>query len=155
MVDGRALRLRPCKGTADGRTIRGLTERNFRASFERTIGWDAARHAKQPEHPERYTMIVDREDAVGFYSIREEPDALYLETLQLTAAYRNRGIGTRLMAHIEWVAYAAGKRCIQLRVFKDNPAMRLYARLGFAVVEDQGWCLLMAKDLGRSEDRAR
>ena len=40
-------------------------------------------------------------------------------------------------------------------IFKDNPAKGLYERLGFAVVEDQGWCFLMAKDLGRSEDRAR
>jgi len=151
MADGSALRLRSCKGIGDELLIRDLTEENFRTSFERTIGWDAARHAKQPEHPERYTMIMDEEETIGFFSIRDQPDALYLETIQLRAPHRNRGIGARVMAHIARLASATGKCHIRFRVFKDNPATRLYKRLGFRVIEDQGWCFLMAKDIDPSQ----
>jgi ribosomal protein S18 acetylase RimI-like enzyme len=34
-------------------------------------------------------------------------------------------------------AAAAGK-CVTIHVEKNNPAMRLYRRLGFAAVEDKG-----------------
>jgi len=144
-VDGRTLRLRPFEGPADGRFIRELTEENFRVSLEKTIGWDAAKHEVQPEFPERYTMVTDGENTIGFLSVRDQPDAFYLETIQLLQSYRNKGIGTKLMHYVERVAYSEGKQWLRFRVFKNNPAKHLYERLDYEIAEDQDWCFLMEK----------
>jgi ribosomal protein S18 acetylase RimI-like enzyme len=61
---------------------------------------------------------------------------------------RGQGIGTRLLAAL---LDAAGERytAVSLSVQADNPALRLYRRLGFEVVEDGGTWFTMRKSLGR------
>jgi ribosomal protein S18 acetylase RimI-like enzyme len=51
--------------------------------------------------------------------------------------HRGKGFGTALMLDLLDEAAAAGK-AVSIHVEKSNPAMRLYRRLGFATVEDQG-----------------
>jgi ribosomal protein S18 acetylase RimI-like enzyme len=66
------------------------------------------------------------------------------ETPELAVAvwdgHRGEGIGTRLMAAIEDAARAAGFSQISLSVDADNPARRLYERLGYETltVDDGG-----------------
>ncbi len=92
-------------------------------------------------------MLFSDNDRVGFLSLREQPNCLYLETLQLIQKYRGQGIGTALMRFVQDIGRKKAKAKIQLRVFKDNPAQSLYHRIGFKIVEDQDWCFLMEKDL--------
>ena len=136
-----------CNKERDGRFIRELTRENFYDSLTRTIGWDEKRHREEPKFPERYLMLFCDNNCIGFLSLRDQPNCLYLETLQLIKQYRGRGIGTALMKFIEEVAAGRGKRRIQLRVFKDNHIQFFYYRTGFKLIEDQGWCLLMEKVL--------
>jgi ribosomal protein S18 acetylase RimI-like enzyme len=91
--------------------------------------------------------LFHENNPIGFLSLREQPNCLYLETLQLIRAYRGRGLGTALIKFVENIATRKIKHKIQLRVFQDNPAQSLYHRLGFNVVEDEGWCFLMEKVL--------
>lgn len=61
--------------------------------------------------------------------------------------WRGQGIGTALLAHLLGAAqphYPA----ISLSVARGNPAVRLYQRLGFAVVRADGESLTMVKKLG-------
>ena len=63
--------------------------------------------------------------------------------------YRGQGIGTRLpIALLD----AAGESydAVSLSVQADNPALRLYQRFGFEVVEDGGTWFTMRKRLARS-----
>jgi GNAT superfamily N-acetyltransferase len=66
------------------------------------------------------------------------------ETPELAVAVwdgrRGTGIGTRLMEAIEDAARADGRLCLSLSVDTDNPARRLYERLGYEElsVDDEG-----------------
>jgi ribosomal protein S18 acetylase RimI-like enzyme len=53
------------------------------------------------------------------------------------AEHCGRGLGGALVGDILAEAAAAGK-CVTIHVEKNNPAMRLYRRLGFVAVEDKG-----------------
>lgn len=58
------------------------------------------------------------------------PDALWLVDVALSARVRGGGLGTRLVRALQAEAARAGVP-LRLTVRKDNPARRLYARLGF------------------------
>ncbi len=61
----------------------------------------------------------------------------FLRDIELIAAERNRGIGTAILRALLALAQAEG-RAVELLVLKHNPAQRLYARLGFRIVADDG-----------------
>lgn len=62
---------------------------------------------------------------------------LRIVDIALLEEFRGGGIGTRLLEPLLAEADAAGKR-ISIHVERENPAQRLYARLGFAPVADEG-----------------
>jgi ribosomal protein S18 acetylase RimI-like enzyme len=87
-----------------------------------------------------FYLIVDAmtSDTVGFLSVRDEqdsPNALHVGDIQLESSQRNHGVGTVMFGHIETIARAAGKQELTLNVFRDNPAIALYERLGFRKVD--------------------
>ena len=88
---------------------------------------------------------------VGFLSIevhREETDFLYLDDISVTAAYRNRGIGTALLGIAADYARQLRVPAVLLHVRKDNTAARrLYRRLGYAVLRDEGERELMELEI--------
>lgn len=56
----------------------------------------------------------------------------YLADLGVRQDFRNRGVGTALLAACEAIARAAGEKWLQLGVLADNHgAVRLYERQGF------------------------
>jgi ribosomal protein S18 acetylase RimI-like enzyme len=57
--------------------------------------------------------------------------------IALLPEHRSSGIGTGLMRKLLAEAAGAGKS-VRLHVLKSNPALRLYERLGFAPIDDQG-----------------
>jgi predicted GNAT family acetyltransferase len=62
--------------------------------------------------------------------------------IALVPEFRNAGIGTALLRDLLAEGAAAGKR-VSIHVERFNPALRLYARLGFRQVEDKGVYLLL------------
>lgn len=60
--------------------------------------------------------------------------------------YRGRGLGTRLLNALFSLARER-YNAISLSVTKENPAKRLYERLGFQVVSEEESSLRMKKDL--------
>lgn len=67
-------------------------------------------------------------------------------TVAVMPGWRGQGIGSRLLAAL---LDAAAERydAVSLSVQADNPAVRLYRRLGFEVVEDGGTWYTMRKTL--------
>ena len=64
-------------------------------------------------------------------------DEFRLMDIALLPDWRGRGIGQELLRALMRVAAAQSRR-ITLHVEPNNPAQRLYARLGFELVEDRG-----------------
>jgi ribosomal protein S18 acetylase RimI-like enzyme len=141
-----------CDKERDRQFIQKLTKENFYDYLSKTIGWNENRHREEPKFPERYLILFNENERIGFMSLREQPNCLYLETLQLIQQYRGREIGTALMRFVEDTAIRRAKDRIQLRVFKDSSAQSLYQRIGFEIVEDQNWCFLMEKVLSNIQD---
>ncbi len=86
-------------------------------------------------------ILCDGHPAGRLYVARW-PDEVRIVDIALLPEYRNAGIGTSLLKALQ--AEAAGARkpvCIHVERF--NPALRLYARLGFRRVADHGVYLLL------------
>jgi ribosomal protein S18 acetylase RimI-like enzyme len=69
-------------------------------------------------------------------------DEIRIIDIALLPEFRGRGIGTRLLRGLLDEA-ARARRRVSIHVEKHNPALRLYARLGFAPIADRGVYLLM------------
>jgi ribosomal protein S18 acetylase RimI-like enzyme len=68
-------------------------------------------------------------------------------SIGLMLQWRGQGIGTRLLDALLAQARGGGVRRISLSVEKDNPARRLYERLGFQAVGEVGGSLTLLLQL--------
>jgi ribosomal protein S18 acetylase RimI-like enzyme len=83
----------------------------------------------------RELLVAEREGKlVGTVSISESsqpPESLHLFALEVSEAHRNEGIGAEIVSWVVQEARRRGLRRVYLEVRTDNPARRLYHRLGF------------------------
>ncbi len=79
---------------------------------------------------ENFILEVDGE-RIGVLRITEEGDSLHIRDVQIAEGQRRRGAGTYLLNVAHRWARARGLQELQLRVFVDNPAARLYQRMGY------------------------
>ncbi len=103
-----------------------------------------AQHAYyQEQFPDaRFDLVlVDGEPAGRLYLDCRE-DEIRLIDIALLPELRRRGIGGRLMNRVLDEGRESGLP-VQIHVERNSPAMRLYDRLGFQPVEDQGVYWLM------------
>lgn len=100
------------------------------------------RHYRQ-HYPVAEWLIVERGGAaIGRLYLGESEGELRVIDISLLPAARGEGIGGAILSDILCQAEASGKRVI-IHVEQSNPARRLYARLGFRIVDDQGVYLRM------------
>jgi len=97
-----------------------------------------------------YDVILHEGQAVGRLCVHCSQDAILLIDIALLPEHRGHGIGGRLLNDILSQATAQGKR-VQIYVERENPAMRLYIRLGFKKVEDKGIYYFMEWTPGRQQ----
>ncbi|HXW23142.1 MAG TPA: GNAT family N-acetyltransferase [Xanthobacteraceae bacterium] len=60
---------------------------------------------------------------------------LYIQDIYVDPAHRGRGIGAALLGCVAALALARGSPLVELTVRNDNPACRLYRRVGFQEVD--------------------
>ena len=70
-------------------------------------------------------------EAIGVLRITEEGGSLHIRDVQIAEGHRRQGAGTYMLSMSHRWARARGLRELQLRVFVDNPAARLYLRMGY------------------------
>ncbi|HSR49375.1 MAG TPA: GNAT family N-acetyltransferase [Acidobacteriota bacterium] len=89
-----------------------------------------------------FSLILLDGQAAGRLYLDRRPDEIRLVDIALLPKFRNQGVGGRLM---ERVLNEGRKKNLPVRIHveKFNPAMRLYRRLGFTHIEDQGVYFLM------------
>ena len=91
--------------------------------------FDARRRAYQAEFPVAEESIVLIGDApVGALRINQTAEELRLIDIALLPEFRNRGLGGRLIARL-----IESDVPVALSVARENPAKRLYERMGFVV----------------------
>ena len=102
------------------------------------------------ETPDRIYVAEDGQ-VVAFLSVEvhhDPVDHIYLDDFSVTAAYRNRGIGSALFGAAEAFAQRIGSRAVLLHVEKTNTtAMRFYKRAGYSIFRDDGDRFLLKKDI--------
>ncbi|HLF90552.1 MAG TPA: GNAT family N-acetyltransferase [Anaerolineales bacterium] len=117
---------------------------HFRPMFERAY--------RRTETGEAVVWVADyARQLVGqvFVQLRSGRNGLvdgrtraYVYAVRVRSAYRNLGLGSRLMYVVENDLIWRGYECATLNVARDNPdAQRFYERLGYRVVgeEDGRW----------------
>lgn len=95
---------------------------------------DAIRSGLRDEFEPQLAVVVERGAAcVGLVVVEERSSELWLDHMVIDPSEQNHGIGTAL---VRWVQDAATNDgvTVTLSVVDGNPALRLYERLGFAVV---------------------
>ena len=99
--------------------------------------WQAEYFLKKFDPSTRQIIVIGSVDA-GVLVVEERPDGVYLGLIELLPAYQGRGIGTAIINQLIAGAQRRGLP-LTLHVLSTNqPARRLYERLGLNVVEEEG-----------------
>jgi len=97
-------------------------------------------HATFPDAS--YDLILSAEQVLGRLYVDRGETAWNVIDLALLPEHRGQGIGTQLLTQVLADAGVAAKP-VQMHVERFNPAQRLYDRLGFRQIADQGVYLLL------------
>ena len=84
-----------------------------------------------------HSIILLDEEPVGRMFVARRDDGLRLVDISISPERRGTGIGTNLIRELQAGAEREGVP-LRLQVMKNNPALRLYERLGFTKIEDEG-----------------
>lgn len=108
------------------------------ANIIRDLKLDVTRQEENLRHlwEADQVQIVTLDGAdVGWIQSAMQDDTLHLEQIFVDAPFRGRGIGTRLITDLIDEATRNGQP-MTLAVVRRNPAMNLYERLGFCVIDE-------------------
>ena len=114
-----------------------LTLRPYMQEF---MVWDEqeqrAIFAAQWKREEVKIISVDDKDA-GWFQVAELPTEIRLQKFFVSPPWQRSGIGSEVLGNLLATWRPTGKKIV-LRVLKNNPARRLYERLGFSVIAETG-----------------
>jgi GNAT superfamily N-acetyltransferase len=89
-----------------------------------------------------YDVVLVAEEPVGRLFVLRTGSEVRVLDIAIVPEHRNAGIGTKLLNDLQ--AEAAAERIpVRLYVEAFNPSRRLFDRLGFVAVEEQGFHILM------------
>ena len=84
-----------------------------------------------------YQIILADGRPIGRLYVHRGASQIRVIDIALLPQHRGAGIGWQLMEEVLAEARAA-KKTVSIHVERNNPALRLYTRLGFCVLEDKG-----------------
>jgi ribosomal protein S18 acetylase RimI-like enzyme len=99
-------------------------------------------HYKKNYTDADYSIILVDGKPAGRLYLHQQTRDLRIMDIVLAPEWRGSGIGTMLLREIMDRAGTAGDS-VSIHVERDNPAMRLYERLGFRPVNEYGVYYLM------------
>jgi ribosomal protein S18 acetylase RimI-like enzyme len=99
-----------------------------------------ARERSQPVADDRIILLNGQ--PIGRMMVDRGEEAILLRDIAVLIEYRNAGVGSRLIQDLLKEGASAGKP-IKLHVLASSPAVRLYERLGFRRIDDDGAYLEM------------
>jgi len=84
-----------------------------------------------------FLVVEDAGEPIGRVYVYRSAREIRLMEVTLVPAARNRGIGSALLRELMGEARSAGAQ-LTLHIEPENPAQRLYQRLGFRLIEHRG-----------------
>lgn len=102
-----------------------------------------AAHYRQHYPTAEYRIIVSNGVPAGRLYVDRWASEIRIMDIAILPAHRGTGIGTTFLSDLQREAATAGKS-LSIHVERFNPALRLYERLGFQMLEDKGVYLLLA-----------
>lgn len=100
--------------------------------------FEAQHHHYTAHYPDAEWLVIERDgERLGRLYLEEWSNQFRIIDIALLPAARGQGYGGAILADILALAKSRGKR-VSIHVEKNNPAMGLYRRLGFATAEDKG-----------------
>lgn len=115
-----------------------LKKQNFKWYVDKIWSWnddDQKQRLRQDlkEHLQHKRIILLDNKEVGIYAVHiTENGDLFINEISILKEYQNKGIGRKILEEQLKENHKKGIRTI-LQVFKENPAKRLYEKLGFKV----------------------
>lgn len=100
-------------------------------------------HYRQ-HYPTAEYRVIEKSDAtpVGRLYVDRWAREIRIMDIAILPAHRGTGIGTTLLTDLQQEAASTAKS-LSIHVERLNPALRLYQRLGFRMIEDKGVYLLL------------
>jgi GNAT superfamily N-acetyltransferase len=107
--------------------------------------FEAQHRFYQEQYPDASFQIILADDSpIGRLYVDRGPQAFCIVDIALLPEHRGAGIGSAIMSELLAEAGRAQKP-VRIHVERFNPALRLYARLGFVVIGDTGVYLHMER----------
>ena len=101
------------------------------------------RYYRETTYPHaEYLVILDQGIPAGRLYLNRTARETRIIDIALLPDFRARGLGSSILCALQEECRAAG-RDLTIHVERFNPALRLYERLGFDLVEDKGVYLFM------------
>ena len=91
-----------------------------------------------------HDIIMLDDEPIGRLLVARSAGEIQLTDISLLTDYRGRGIGSQLITNLLDEADRTGAK-VSLQVLKENPAARLYERLGFIRTGEHGLYFLMER----------
>jgi ribosomal protein S18 acetylase RimI-like enzyme len=130
---------------ADLAFARELTRVNMRDYYSQCgLIWQPEGFDAQWPLRENY-LILKADTCAGYLGVTRESSYLYVRDVQLIERYRGEGVGGRVMGRVTEMAIEQRCACVRLKVFKTNPAVHWYKRLGFVSVGEEQALLWMER----------
>ena len=105
--------------------------------------FDAQTAHYRANYPGASLQVIERTgEPIGRLYVARWEREMRIMDIALLPQHRGSGIGTTLLSELQGEARSAGKS-LTIHVERFNPALRLYERLGFKMVEDKGVYLLL------------
>lgn len=129
------------RGTKEDRMwLFDLHESTMKEYVDKVYGWDVERENAYFDNIvlfKRYHLILDEHGkkigAINFYN--KDNNTIKINRIEILPDYQKKGIGSVVLDQMIERAKDEGKN-IELRVFKINPAFRLYSRKGFKIFRE-------------------
>ncbi len=143
-MKGLEFTLRNCTSD-DYRFVYGLIRKNMYDLYVKHWGKWQAKVIREGIDARKIKIVEVDGKRVGFYSFEIRKESSHINDLQIVENMQGRGLGTCLVGLMEKESLRKKRDKIRLRVFTDNPAKKLYVKLGFKVFIDEEDSVVLEK----------
>jgi ribosomal protein S18 acetylase RimI-like enzyme len=84
---------------------------------------------------ERFHLVLDNKSVIGAVKFEDTDSCLYIHQIQVKPTQQGKGYGRQIIGQL---IQGTVHDTVELKVLKQNPALRLYTAIGFEVIgEDE------------------